>query len=197
MPAAPGEAAGRIQRLEALGPQAAPRDALVISGLTIPGLCNGHSHAFHRALRGRTEEPGLPAGTFWSWRDQMYRLASRLDPASYHRLARAVYGEMALAEITAVGEFHYLHHHRDGAPYPRPEMEEALVVAASEAGIRLTLLDTCYLRPGFDGGPLESAAVRFSDSDPASWARPLAVRQPRSPQGGQVSPSAYGLQSGT
>ncbi|MHB1525914.1 MAG: formimidoylglutamate deiminase [Candidatus Dormibacteria bacterium] len=165
------EASGRIQKLEALGSQAAPRDAIVISGLTIPGLCNGHSHAFHRALRGRTEEPGLPVGTFWSWRDQMYRLAGRLDPAGFHRLARAVYGEMALAGITSVGEFHYLHHQRDGAPYPRPEMEEALVAAASEAGIRLTLLDTCYLRPGFDGGPLEDAAIRFSDSDPLTWAR--------------------------
>ena len=165
------EASGRIQRLERLGSQRAPGDAVVISGLTIPGLCNGHSHAFHRALRGRTEDPDVRADTFWSWRSEMYRLAGRLEPANYHRLARAVYGEMALAGITAVGEFHYLHHQGGGAPYPGPEMEEALVAAASEAGIRLTLLDTCYLRPGFAGGALEGAPARFSDSDPLTWVR--------------------------
>ena len=84
-----------------------------LPGLVLPGLANTHSHAFHRALRGRTHGNG---GTFWTWRDAMYRVASRLDPDSYRDLASAVYAEMALAGITAVGEFHYLHHRPDGRP---------------------------------------------------------------------------------
>ena len=75
----------------------------------LPGLANGHSHAFHRALRGRTQ---AGTGTFWTWRAQMYEVAQRLDPDSYRQLARAVYAEMVLAGYTAVGEFHYLHHDR-------------------------------------------------------------------------------------
>ena len=78
-----------------------------LAGLVLPGFANTHSHAFHRALRGRTHDGG---GTFWTWREQMYALAGRLEPDSYYRLARAVYAEMALAGVTAVGEFHYLHH---------------------------------------------------------------------------------------
>jgi cytosine/adenosine deaminase-related metal-dependent hydrolase len=81
--------------------------ATELRGLTLPGMANAHSHAFHRALRGRTHRGG---GTFWTWREDMYALAERLDPDSYRALARAVFGEMALAGITCVGEFHYLHH---------------------------------------------------------------------------------------
>jgi formiminoglutamate deiminase len=164
------ESQGRITRLHPLGPHSLPSDAVVVSGLTIPGLANAHSHAFHRALRGRTESQG-GADSFWTWRDEMYKLAGKLEPESYHRLALAVYGEMALAGITQVGEFQYLHHGRGGARYQGPAMEDALVAAAAEAGLRLTLLDTCYLRPGFDGGALEGAATRFSDGDALSWAR--------------------------
>ncbi len=171
------EAEGRIEELTRLGDRAAPQGALVCSGLTIPGLANAHSHCFHRALRGRTEAPAAP--DFWSWREQMYRLAGTLTPDSYHRLARAVFGEMVLAGITTVGEFHYLHRDPRGAPYPRQEMEAALIAAADEAGVRLTLLDTCYLRPGFDPGPLEGAAARFSDGDPQAWIR----RVERLPEG--------------
>jgi formiminoglutamate deiminase len=109
----------------------------------------------------------------------MYQLAGRLTPESFHRLALATFGEMALAGITTVGEFHYLHHDQDGTPYPQLEMEAALIAAADEAGIRLTLLDTCYLRPGFEGGPLEGSATRFSDGDPTAWVR----RVERLPEG--------------
>lgn len=164
------ESQGRITKLDPLGDRSLPSDTVVVSGLTIPGLANVHSHAFHRALRGRTESPGGP-DSFWTWRDEMYKLAGKLEPDSYHRLALAVYGEMALAGITQVGEFHYLHHRRGGASYSGPAMEEALVVAAEEAGLRLTLLDTCYLRPGFDGGALEGPATRFSDGNALAWAR--------------------------
>ena len=96
---------------------APPDGAERARGLTLPGLANAHSHAFHRALRGRTQ---AERGSFWTWREQMYALAGRLDPDRYLALARATFAEMALAGITAVGEFHYLHHGPGGAPYDDP-----------------------------------------------------------------------------
>jgi formiminoglutamate deiminase len=145
-----------------------PAGATRLAGVTVPGLANGHSHAFHRALRGRTHRGG---GDFWSWREQMYRLAAALDPDRYLELATAVYAEMALAGITAVGEFHYLHHDPAGRPYADPNlMGQALAEAAGRAGVRLTLIDTCYLRAGLDGGPLTGPQVRFGDGDAAAWA---------------------------
>ncbi len=143
-------------------------DAVRLPGLTLPGLANAHSHAFHRALRGRTHGG---RGDFWSWRDQMYAVTSRLDPDSYLALARAVYAEMALAGITCVGEFHYLHHGPGGTPYADPNaMSAALVEAAAHAGIRLTLLDTCYLTASVDGQPLAGPQQRFGDGDALRWA---------------------------
>jgi formiminoglutamate deiminase len=142
-----------------------------LDGLVMPGLANAHSHAFHRALRGRTQGGG---GTFWSWRTRMYALTSRLGPSSYLALARAAYAEMALAGITAVGEFHYLHHGPYGVRYDDPnEMGLALVQAAADAGVRLTLLDTCYLAGGLGVGghlPLDGAQQRFGDGDADRWA---------------------------
>lgn len=137
-------------------------------GLTIPGFANAHSHAFHRALRGRTH---AGRGDFWTWRDQMYTVARALDPDSYYRLARAVYGEMALSGITAVGEFHYLHHGVGGTPYADPNaMGHALIAAAKDAGLRITLLDTLYLTASVDGKPLEGPQLRFGDGDALRWA---------------------------
>ena len=143
-----------------------------LPGLTLPGLANAHSHAFHRALRGATQA-GL--GTFWTWRDRMYEVAARLDPDSCLALARAVYAEMALAGITCVGEFHYLHHGPGGIPYQDPnEMGRAMIAAAAQAGIRITLLDTCYLSGGLspDGRfePLAGPQARFGDRDGEAWA---------------------------
>ena len=149
-------------------PGPAERGAVTLPGLTLPGLANVHSHAFHRALRGRTHGG---RGTFWTWREGMYALAQRLDPDSYHRLARAVYAEMALAGITAVGEFHYLHHAPGGDRYADPNaMGHALVAAAAEAGIRLTLLDTVYLTSTVDGDYLRGPQLRFGDGDLDGWA---------------------------
>jgi formiminoglutamate deiminase len=140
-----------------------------LRGLVIPGLANAHSHAFHRALRSHTQRGG---GSFWTWRESMYRIAARLTPQNYLELARAVYAEMALAGITAVGEFHYVHHGRGGVSYADPnDMGQALVSAASDAGIRLTLLDTCYLTAGPDGAPLEGPQLRFGDGDAERWAQ--------------------------
>ncbi len=153
-----------------------PGDAIHLRGLTLPGLANAHSHAFHRALRGRTHRGG---GTFWTWREDMYAKAGELDPESYFALARATYGEMALAGITCVGEFHYLHHGPDGTPYADPNaMGEALIEAAREAGIRITLLDACYLAGGF-GEPPQGPQVRFSDGDAHAWAERFAALRAR------------------
>jgi formiminoglutamate deiminase len=143
-----------------------PAGATRLEGLTLPGLANVHSHAFHRALRGRTQ---AGSGSFWTWRELMYEVAERLDPDLYLRLARAVYAEMALAGFTAVGEFHYLHHQAGGAPYRDPnQMGRALMEAAAAAGIRLTLLDACYLEGGFDT-PLEGPQLRFGDGTVGGW----------------------------
>ncbi|MEV4174732.1 formimidoylglutamate deiminase [Nonomuraea sp. NPDC049709] len=144
-----------------------PPGAVVLRGLTLPGLANAHSHAFHRALRGIAQRG---SGTFWTWRDSMYDVAGRLDPDTYLELARAVYAEMALAGITCVGEFHYLHHAPGGTPYADPNaMGEALIEAAAQAGIRITLLDACYLSSGF-GAPPERHQLRFTDGDADAWA---------------------------
>ena len=138
-----------------------------VNGLTIPGLANCHSHAFHRRLRGRTQ---AERGSFWTWREQMYRVAEELTPDSYHALAVEVYREMRASGITAVGEFHYLHHQADGTPYEDPnEMGRALLAAADEAGVRIRLLDTCYLAAGIDREP-EGVQRRFSDGDADAWA---------------------------
>ncbi|MFI9508080.1 formimidoylglutamate deiminase [Nocardia sp. NPDC052566] len=153
----------------------AERTGKELRGLTVPGFANAHSHAFHRALRGRTQHD---RGTFWTWRDQMYAVAARLDPDSYYRLARAVYAEMVLAGYTSVGEFHYLHHAPGGARYADPNaMSAALAAAAADAGIRLTLLDTCYLAGGF-GRELGEHQLRFSDGDVGAWAERAAAYKP-------------------
>ncbi|GAA4660310.1 formimidoylglutamate deiminase [Amycolatopsis dongchuanensis] len=153
----------------------APRAGTVLTGLVLPGFANGHSHAFHRALRGRTHGE---RGTFWTWRERMYQLAARLDPDSYYRLARGVYAEMALSGYTSVGEFHYLHHAPGGRPYDDLNaMGHALARAAADAGIRLTLLDTCYLAGGF-GRELDERQQRFGDGDAESWAARVADLRP-------------------
>ncbi|MCT9929656.1 formimidoylglutamate deiminase [Planotetraspora sp. A-T 1434] len=164
---------GRIREIR---PSATPGDAVVLDGLVLPGLANAHSHAFHRALRGATQSGG---GTFWTWRDIMYRVAAALTPDSYLELARAVYAEMALAGITCVGEFHYLHHAPGGTAYDDPNaMGEALIEAAAQAGIRITLLDACYLSSGF-GLPPDETQLRFSDGSADAWAERVSALKDR------------------
>ena len=165
-------AGGRIVSV-ASGRATPPRRAVELPGLTIPALANVHSHAFHRALRGRTHG-GI--GTFWTWRDLMYGVAANLDPDNYYRLARATFAEMALAGIGVVGEFHYIHHRAGGGAYDDPNaMGISLVAAARDAGIRLTLLDTLYLHGGFSSGsgsgyaPPGPEQARFSDGSVRAW----------------------------
>lgn len=143
-----------------------PADAERLDGLTLPGLANAHSHAFHRALRGRTHRG---AGDFWTWREQMYAIANRLTPDNYVPLARAVFAEMLEAGYTCVGEFHYVHHAPGGEPYSEPNaMGLAIIEAARQSGIRLTLLDACYLQGGI-GQPLSDQQLRFSDGTVQRW----------------------------
>ncbi|SEC97535.1 formiminoglutamate deiminase [Streptomyces misionensis] len=166
---------GRIGAVRT-GTPAPPPGAEVLRGLTLPGLANAHSHAFHRALRGTVQ---VGSGTFWTWREVMYSVADRLTPERYHALARAVYAEMALAGITCVGEFHYVHHAPGGTPYADPNaMGEALIAAAAEAGIRITLLDTCYLSAGFGEAP-NTHQLRFSDGTAEAWAERCSVLKER------------------
>jgi formiminoglutamate deiminase len=165
------------ERFTSITPGAAPPpDAVRLRGLTLPGFANAHSHAFHRALRGATQ---VGKGTFWTWREVMYAVAARLDPDSYFRLGRAVYAEMALAGVTCVGEFHYLHHQTGGEPYADPNaMGLALAAAAAEAGLRITLLDTCYLAGGLNRDgivPLAGPQLRFGDGDGDGWASRMAL----------------------
>lgn len=138
-----------------------------ISGVVIPGLVNAHSHAFHRALRGRTHNG---EGDFWSWRKPMYQVANALTPENYSELSAMVYAEMVLAGITGVGEFHYVHHNPDGTEYGDPnEMSFAIVRAAQRAGIRLALLDVAYLHAGLDQPEPLPEQTRFADKNIDAW----------------------------
>ena len=127
-----------------------------------PGIANLHSHAFQRAMAGLAERQGDPADSFWTWREAMYRIAARFDPEALHAVAAQLYAEMLESGYTRVCEFHYLHHAPDGQPYADPAaMSDALVRAARETGIRLTLLPVLYMTGGFDGHALSARQRRF------------------------------------
>ncbi len=132
--------------------------------IVVPGLATAHSHAFQRALRGQTQRRTMQVGSFWSWRGLMYSLAERLDPDDIFNISRFAFVELAMSGVTAVGEFHYIHHTSDGRPYTnRTVLAEAVIRAAQEAGIRITLIRTAYLRAGHKK-ELEPAQERFSDA---------------------------------
>ena len=140
--------------------------------LLLPGLVDVHSHAFQRTLRGRTQarSPDVEVDDFWTWREVMYQAALQLDPEGVYLASRQCFLEMALAGVTAVGEFHYLHHQPDGRPYDDPNaMARALFEAAAAAGVQLTLLDSCYLQAGPGGEVLEGVQRRFSDGSGEAW----------------------------
>src|SRR5947207_3372315 len=120
----------------------------------LPGLVAAHSHAFQRAIRGRTEHRNHPRDDFWSWREAMYAAAERLTPEDLFAVSKFCFLEMARAGITAVGEFHYLHRDPSGAPYADPnELDRAVARAAHEAGLRIVLLRVAYARSGFRVAP--------------------------------------------
>lgn len=136
----------------------APADARA----TLPGIANLHSHAFQRAMAGLAERMTDPSDSFWTWRETMYRMAARFDPDTLRAVAAQLYVEMLEAGYTAVCEFHYLHHAPDGTPYADPAaMSRALIAAARDTGIRLTLLPVLYMTGGFDGRELNERQRRF------------------------------------
>jgi len=137
-------------------------DASGNAGWRVPGIANLHSHAFQRAMAGLAERQTHPEDSFWTWRETMYRFAARFDPDTLHAVAAQLYVEMLEAGYTTVCEFHYLHHAPDGCAYAdSAAMSRALVAAAREAGIRLTLLPVLYMSGGFDGRPLGERRRRF------------------------------------
>ncbi len=132
--------------------------------IVVPGIASAHSHAFQRALRGRTQRGRRSGGSFWSWRGLMYSLAARIGPEHLYDLSRYAFVELASAGVTSVGEFHYLHHDHRGERYAeRTLLADTVVRAALDAGLRITLLRVVYLRGGF-GRPLEDTQRRFADA---------------------------------
>lgn len=128
----------------------------------LPGMPNLHSHAFQRAMAGLAERRGPRSDSFWTWREAMYAFAAAVDPEALQAIAAQLYVEMLKAGYTQVCEFHYLHHQPDGTPYDQPEaMSLALIAAAREAGIGLTLLPVLYMTGGFDARPLNPRQRRF------------------------------------
>jgi formimidoylglutamate deiminase len=148
------DAEGRIARISQ-----APEDLRSARRLAnraiLPGLVNAHSHSFQRAIRARTEHrTGADHDTFWTWREAMYHAATKLFPEDIYHVARMAFMEMLLSGITTVGEFHYLHHASDGTPYSeRNLLAEQVVRAAAEAGLRIALQRTAYVRAGWQKAP--------------------------------------------
>ncbi len=161
---------GRIERVLAGVP---PADGDERHGVAVPGLPNLHSHAFQRGLAGLTERRGSDADSFWTWRELMYRFLERVGPEELEALAALAFAEMLEAGFTRVGEFHYLHHDRDGGPFADPgELAVRLAAAAGRTGIGLTLLPTLYAHGGFGGAPAAERQRRFIN-DPERFARIL------------------------
>ena len=145
---------GRIEAVGPLGRAGAER----LNGIALlPGFVDTHSHAFQRGLRGRGERFPAGAGSFWTWREAMYALVASLDRASLRRLSAKAFGEMRDAGITTVGEFHYVHHERDGDF----ALDEPLLQAAADVGIRIVLLYS-YYATGAPGQPLLGPQRRFA-----------------------------------
>lgn len=140
----------------------------------LPGMPNLHSHAFQRAMAGLAERRGPGSDSFWTWREAMYGFAAALDPESLQAIAAQLYVEMLKAGYTQVCEFHYVHHQPDGTPYAQREaMSLALIEAAKEAGIALTLLPVLYMTGGFDGRALAPRQRRFGHAEVSDYVRLL------------------------
>jgi formimidoylglutamate deiminase len=154
---------GMITRIEAANTH---KDADLIKGLTIAGMANLHSHAFQRAMVGLSEfADASRVDSFWTWREQMYRLAASMSPDDLEAVAAQLYVEMLQAGMTAVGEFHYLHHDVGGQRFSNPcEMSARISAAADSTGIILSHLPVLYLKGGF-GQPPTDAQARFVHCD--------------------------------
>lgn len=154
--------------------QATQRDEFANRAL-LPGLINAHSHAFQRVIRGRTEyRTANSKDSFWTWREMMYSAAERLSQEDVYDASRMAFLEMALSGITAVGEFHYLHHAPDGSPYDDPNLlAKAVVRAANDVGLRIALLRVAYARSGFET-ETNPRQRRFIEKDPEVFLKNVA-----------------------
>ncbi|MGB8601039.1 MAG: formimidoylglutamate deiminase [Rhizomicrobium sp.] len=148
--------------ITALTPAAQAEGGDMVAHALLPGLCNVHSHAFQRGMAGLAERRGHPVDSFWTWREVMYRFAHTLSPDQMCTIAAQVYVEMLEAGFTRIGEFHYLHHDCDGAPYAdRGEMAGQIAAAADQTGINLTLLPVFYAHSDFGAAAPSAGQRRF------------------------------------
>lgn len=130
--------------------------------IAVPGMANLHSHAFQRGMAGLAERRGPSEDSFWTWRDLMYRFANRIGPDELEAIAALAFAEMLEAGFVRVGEFHYVHHDADGAPFADPaEMCVRIAAAAADTGIALTLLPVLYMQAGFGGAAPRPEQRRF------------------------------------
>ncbi|HET8624536.1 MAG TPA: formimidoylglutamate deiminase [Gemmatimonadales bacterium] len=157
---------GRIAAVGRLEAQATDR---LTGRAVLPGFVNVHSHAFQRGLRGQGESFPAGVGSFWTWREAMYRLVSEIDEPAFYRLCVQAFREMLDAGITAVGEFHYFHHSRSADDFA---FDEVVLRAAADAGIRIVLLQSYYATGGV-GRPLEGAQRRFNSVSPDAFWRQM------------------------
>ena len=149
-------------RIQSIREGVSPEPDAELHSIGVPGLPNVHSHAFQRAIAGRTEVPGPTGDNFWSWRETMYRFVEAIGPDDMEAIAAFAYMEMLEAGFTRVGEFHYVHHNQGGQRFSDPaEMASRIAAAAQEVGIGLTLLPVFYAHSGFGGAAPESRQSRF------------------------------------
>ena len=175
------DAAGHWSEVSPLTP--APLQAERLGGPVLPGLVNAHSHAFQRAFAGWAERRENAHDDFWSWRDRMYGVALRITPEQLHAVATQLYSELLAGGYTQVCEFHYLHHSEQGTPYADPlAMSRALLQAAADSGIGLTLLPVLYERAGFAQPQLRADQRRFATDVQAVLALRDGVRALRQPR---------------
>ncbi|MFM2480455.1 formimidoylglutamate deiminase [Celerinatantimonas sp. YJH-8] len=152
--------AGTITRVRPHADQATADQ--ILQGPILPGLANAHSHAFQRAMAGLAEHRLNPTDSFWSWREQMYRIALQISPDQLYDIALYLYIELLEGGFTSIAEFHYLHHQLSGVPYTNPaQMYAAISQAAADAGIALTLLPTLYSYSDFAQQPASEQQRRF------------------------------------
>ena len=186
-------------RDQSTGVRRPPPDCESVSGAVLPGMPNLHSHAFQRAFAGATERRATGEDSFWTWRTAMYRLVAEVDPDTIETIASQLFVEMLEAGYTSVGEFHYLHHDRDGRPYAGlAETSERIVTAALRAGIALTLLPVLYTSSGFGGEPPAPGQRRFVN-DGERYARLLETlfSRHRDRAGVRIGAAAHSLRAVT
>jgi formiminoglutamate deiminase len=185
-------------RLLTVTPGAARQTGDECHHVALPGLCNVHSHAFQRVMAGLAEIPGRAGDTFWTWREIMYRFAQRLDPDQLGAVAAMAYVEMLESGFTRVGEFHYLHHERNGHAYANPaELGLRIADAARRAGIGLTLLPVLYMASDFGGAPPRDDQRRFINTVDSYARLHEGLRSALAPMGMKVGVAPHSLRAVT